>query len=309
MNFYNHSYLVFCALTAGVMIAAKIVIAFLRNRPNSKSAAEIALVAYRPWVVMAPLILVIIGLGHQVTTLSLMILSLCCAKEFAKATGLYRDWHFMTTIYLGIVGIYVAIWFDSFGIFNAMPIYAVSLIFLLPILLNNAQGMVQKAALSVICIVYMGWFLAHLAFLNKFSNGTAYLLYVVFGTELSDISAFVSGKIFGQRRYFSNISPNKTIEGSLGALAVTVLYSLAIRPLLPEMHFSLLMLSTVVIWAGGSIGDLVISFIKRDVGIKDMGNLIPGHGGLLDRFDSLIFVAPLYFHLLKFFTAYPGQFL
>jgi phosphatidate cytidylyltransferase len=107
--------------------------------------------------------------------------------------------------------------------------------------------------------------------------------------------------MFGRRKLRENISPNKTVGGSLGAVCVSLIVPWLL--LFSFEHFEPvhLILAGLVVGIGGQLGDLVISYIKRDIGIKDMGTVISGHGGILDRVDSLIFVAPIFFHFVRWF--------
>jgi phosphatidate cytidylyltransferase len=141
----------------------------------------------------------------------------------------------------------------------------------------------------------------HLAFLANATNAYGYLLYVLFATEINDVAAFTCGRLFGRRPFRSNISPKKTWEGALGALAVSMALPWAMRFSFPDFGPTQLVLTGLIVGVGGQLGDLAISVIKRDIGIKDMGEGIPGHGGVLDRIDSLIYVAPLFFHMAGYF--------
>jgi phosphatidate cytidylyltransferase len=114
------------------------------------------------------------------------------------------------------------------------------------------------------------------------------------------VAAFITGKLFGRHVLRSNISPKKTWEGSLGALAVSLALPWALWFTFPHFEVWDLLAVGLIVGVGGQIGDLAISVIKRDLGIKDMGAAIPGHGGILDRIDSLIYVAPLFFHYIRF---------
>ncbi|MEJ2132202.1 MAG: phosphatidate cytidylyltransferase, partial [Gammaproteobacteria bacterium] len=119
--------------------------------------------------------------------------------------------------------------------------------------------------------------------------------------EVNDVAAFTFGKLFGGRKLRENISPNKTVAGSLGAIGVSLLTPWALWFSLPQFDALHLILTGLIVGIGGQLGDLVISYIKRDIGIKDMGSAISGHGGILDRIDSMIFVAPLFFHMVRWF--------
>ncbi|GBG96506.1 phosphatidate cytidylyltransferase [Lactococcus termiticola] len=120
----------------------------------------------------------------------------------------------------------------------------------------------------------------------------------------TDIAAYFVGKYFGKNKLIPSVSPNKTIEGSIGGVAaavvVTILMFLFFKHDLPEIGFIKLIIFAIIFSVVGQIGDLVESAIKRHFGVKDSGKLLPGHGGILDRFDNLIFVFPI-MHLLGLF--------
>ena len=118
---------------------------------------------------------------------------------------------------------------------------------------------------------------------------------------MNDVAAFTCGRLFGRHKFRSEISPNKTWEGALGALAVSMALPWALRFSFPHFGPWQLILTGVIVGVGGQLGDLSISVIKRDLGVKDMGAVIPGHGGILDRVDSLIYTAPLFLHMADFY--------
>jgi phosphatidate cytidylyltransferase len=107
--------------------------------------------------------------------------------------------------------------------------------------------------------------------------------------------------LFGRHPLRSEISPKKTWEGALGALIVSMSLPWLLRFSLPEFGPVQLILAGLIVGIGGQLGDLSISVIKRDIGTKDMGASIPGHGGILDRIDSLIYVAPLFMHMAGYY--------
>ena len=156
-------------------------------------------------------------------------------------------------------------------------------------------------SLGIVGFIYIGWMFGHLGFLANAVNAYGYLLYVVFATELSDVAAFTFGRMFGRHPLRSEISPGKTWEGALGALAVSMVLPWLLRFSFPEFGTRELILTGLIVGIGGQLGDLSISVIKRDIGTKDMGALIPGHGGILDRIDSLIYVAPLFMHMAGYY--------
>lgn len=304
-------YLCFAAIIGGLLLAALVVL-FLVGRVARKNLSSVWR-TYRGWLVMAPLVLGVILLGREAVILGVALLAIFGFKEFARATGLYRDWWMTGAVYAAILALAACSLARDpstgehgwYGLFIVMPVYAVALIMLLPTLRNRARGQLQAASLAVVGFIYFGWMFGHLGFLANAQHAYGYLLYVVFATEINDVAAFTSGKLIGGPKLRSVISPNKTLGGSLGALAVSLALPWALRFALPHFGAVELVLTGLIVGLGGQAGDLAISFIKRDLGLKDMGALLPGHGGILDRIDSLIFVVPLFFHMVHWFHGLP----
>jgi phosphatidate cytidylyltransferase len=120
-------------------------------------------------------------------------------------------------------------------------------------------------------------------------------------TQFNDVLQYVWGKLIGKRPIIPKVSPNKTWEGFLGGVvSTTFIATFVTAPLLTPLSFYYGLIAGLIISVSGFIGDVVISSVKRDLEIKDSGYLIPGHGGILDRFDSLIFTAPLFFHYIYY---------
>ncbi len=264
---------------------------------------------YRGWLVMVPIVIGTIFLGRSATIIGITLLALFGFREFARATGLYADWLLTGTVYTGIalLGIVSHVIdprlndFGWYGMFMALPVYVIGAILLVPILRNRAKGQLQQVALAIVGFVYFGWMFSHLGFLANMPYAYGYLLYLVFAVEINDIAAFTFGKLFGRHKLREHISPNKTVEGTLGAVAVSMLLPWLLSFSFPHFDPLHLVLTGLIVGVGGQLGDLVISYIKRDIGIKDMGSIIRGHGGILDRVDSMIFVAPIFFHMVRWF--------
>ena len=267
---------------------------------------------YRSWLVMAPIGLAVVFMGRAPAIIGTTLLAIFGFKEFARASGLYRDWWMTGAVYAGIVTVGTASLLSQpqglepgpgwYGLFVAVPVYAIALILLVPILRNRTRGELQRMSLGIVGFVYIGWMFGHLGFLANAANAYGYLLYVVFATELNDIAAFTFGRLLGRHPLRSEISPKKTWEGALGALTVSMILPWLLRFSFPDFGPWQLILTGLIVGVGGQLGDLSISVIKRDIGTKDMGGLIPGHGGILDRIDSLIYVAPLFLHMANYYS-------
>jgi phosphatidate cytidylyltransferase len=210
-------------------------------------------------------------------------------------------------VYFGIVLLAIACHVEDprlgyegwYGLFMALPAYVIGAILLVPIFRNEAKGQLQRIALAIVGFMYFGWMFSHLGFLANAELAYGYILYLLFAVEINDVAAFTCGKLFGKRKLRENISPKKTMEGAIGAVIVSLLLAWALSFSFPHFAPWEIVVTGLIVGIGGQLGDLVISYIKRDIGIKDMGALIKGHGGILDRVDSMIFVAPIFFHVVR----------
>jgi phosphatidate cytidylyltransferase len=297
-------------IVVGVLAVAGLILSVLKWLLKKK--VDSIWTTYKSWLVMVPVILGFIFAGRVPTIVFFCLLSILGFKEFARATGLYRDWWMTGAVYAGIVAVGITSLIPQpqgdetgtgwYGLFVVLPVYVVALILLIPILRNQVAGQLQQLSLAILGFIYLGWMFGHLAFMTNATNAYGYLAYLLFATELNDVAAFTFGKMFGRHALRSNISPKKTWEGALGALAVSMVLPWLLRFSFPSFGTTELILTGLIVGIGGQFGDLAISVIKRDIGIKDMGAGIPGHGGILDRIDSLIYTAPLFFHMVHYFV-------
>jgi phosphatidate cytidylyltransferase len=305
LNEITRTYLIFAG---ALLLFAGTAIAILKW--GLKKNADHAWHSFRGWLFMIPLVVGSVLLGRTATIVFFGLVAVAGFTEFARATGLYRDWLITGLVYLGIAGVTLVTLISPpgdnahgwYGMFMALPVYVVAGILLMPILRDRTKGQLQLVALGLVGFIYIGWMFSHLAFLANGRNAAGNILFLLFAVPLCDVAAYTFGKIFGRHKIRPNISPNKTWEGSIGALAVGMALPWLFRFSLPEFRTRELLLAGLIVGVGSQLGDLSVSVIKRDIGIKDMGSLIEGHGGVLDRIDSLIYVAPLFFHMTRFFV-------
>ena len=303
----NPVFLRYLAITGALLLVSGLLLAVLRMIGRDVSSP---LATYRGWLVMIPIVLGTLLLGREATIVGVTLLAAFGFREFARATGLYEDWWLTGIVYLAIVALgAVTLMTDPrldqpgwYGFFMALPTFVIALILLVPVVRNRARGELQQVALAIFGFIYFGWMFMHLGFLANTANAYGYLLFLVFAVEINDVAAFTFGKMFGKRKLRDRISPNKTLAGSVGAIAVSLLLPWLLWFSFPHFSPALLILTGLIVGIGGQLGDLVVSYIKRDIGIKDMGTTIRGHGGILDRVDSMIFVAPIFFHMVRWFS-------
>lgn len=150
------------------------------------------------------------------------------------------------------------------------------------------------AAVSFFSTIYVG-LLIYLYLLSTLPNGWIWLIIMFFCTWSNDTGAYLVGRRLGRRRLAPELSPRKTVEGALGGL-VACMFAAWVVAFYTKLPLVLLLLLGLIIGVAAQAGDLVESAIKRQTGVKDSGRLIPGHGGILDRFDSMLFTAPLVYY-------------
>ena len=145
---------------------------------------------------------------------------------------------------------------------------------------------------ALLSLLYVG--IGFYYFIEARFAGLHYIFYALFIIWATDTGAYFFGRAFGKRKLWPEISPNKTIEGSVGGVISALIVAFIIQLFIDfEQSFTMLVIMTIAISIFGQMGDLVESAFKRHYGIKDSGKILPGHGGILDRFDSLLFILPL----------------
>ncbi|WP_239451581.1 phosphatidate cytidylyltransferase [Elioraea rosea] len=260
------------------------------------------------WCVLLPLMMGPVLLGREWVIGAVTLLGLACLREFDRATGLFREPLTAALVVLGILAVNFAALDHWYGFFVALWPLTVGVIGVGTIPLDRPAGYVQRTALGLLAYMLFGAGLAHLSFMANDPGYRPILLLLLMTAALSDVAAFTFGKVIGGPKLLPATSPNKSVSGALGALAVTTLLvagisrSIFAGTALGQPHWLLAL--GLVIGVAAQAGDLMLSSMKRDIGIKDMGTIIPGHGGVLDRFNSLLLVAPAAFHIIAYFVGF-----
>ncbi len=184
---------------------------------------------------------------------------------------------------------------------------ALMLIAILELFREGERFSVSHMAVTIFGVFYVGWLGAHFVYLRElplrvgteYSEGARYVLLPFFLGWTSDTAAYLGGRFFGKTRFLPRISPNKSLEGSASALIVAPFVAWAAKALFaPFLSMVDVIALGLISGVASQLGDLVESMIKREADVKDASNVIPGHGGLLDRFDSLLFAAPAVYYYL-----------
>ncbi|HAA24830.1 MAG TPA: phosphatidate cytidylyltransferase [Ruminiclostridium sp.] len=186
-------------------------------------------------------------------------------------------------------------------------IYIVVFYLMMQLIFNKRNFTLDDIAVTLLGIIYVPFLLSFVFLVRCMDNGFELVWIIFVGTFSTDIFAYFTGKLFGKKKLLPEVSPNKTVAGAIGGVVGSIVCTTAFGYFyvylyagikIPAYHYILIGLLCGVI---AQIGDWAASAIKRRVGIKDFGNIMPGHGGLLDRIDSLLFVAPAIYFYLQFF--------
>jgi phosphatidate cytidylyltransferase len=296
-------------IVVGLLVVATVVIALLSRRLSPQMMRELWLRMRSWWVMVALTILVVLTHYQWLTIACFALLSFVSLKEFYTLVHMrIADRRAILLTYLAILvqywWVYIE-WYEMFLIF--IPVYMFMIIpFRLVVSGETTRytTSVGKLHWGMMAFVYGLSYLAYLLVMDlrtPFEAGNRGLLfYIIFLAEFNDVLQYAFGKTLGRHKMTPHVSPNKTWEGFLGGLVCTSILAVLLRFLTP-MDAVHALFAGLLIATTGPIGGMVMSAIKRDVGVKDSGNLIPGHGGVLDRVDSLCFSAPIFFHFVGYF--------
>ncbi|MDB5378291.1 MAG: putative transrane phosphatidate cytidylyltransferase [Rubritepida sp.] len=262
----------------------------------------------RSWWVMVAVLGGAIWAGATTTILLFALLSFTALREFWTLTSARRgDQLALFLSFFVVLPIHYALlldeWYGLMSIF--IPVYAFLILPALSTLSGDAKEFLARSAKvqwGLMLCVYAVSHAPALLLLETSVDSRLLLVYLVVVVQLSDVFQYVWGKLIGKRRFSPNISPSKTLEGLIGGGLTAILIGVLLHGLTPFTPLQAAGVSAVIVTAG-FFGGFVLSAIKRDLGAKDWGYVIEGHGGVLDRIDSLTFAAPLFFHIVRYFWA------
>ena len=307
--FQKHELLIVVAVIFGLLIFATLLFLIVgKINPNAK--LDELKSRTKSWWIMAVVFIAATLVNTRISYISLAFLSFAAFRELYSLMGFRESdrraifWAFLSIpiqYYLAYIG-----WYGAFIIF--IPVIMFLLLPLRFVLKGETKGIIKSIASLQWILMLTVFGISHLAYLlslpeipNFNSGGRGLLLFVVFLTEINDVMQFTWGKLLGKHKIIPKISPNKTWEGFIGGMISTTVIGYFLGFLTPLTSYPLVFVSFMIAFSG-FVGDIVMSSIKRDIGVKDTGTLIPGHGGILDRIDSLVYTAPVFFHLVYYWA-------
>lgn len=258
----------------------------------------VAWASIKSWLIFAPLMFGLMGLHQPLPTIVLTLLALFGAKVFFQIMGMFHKSFFVYICYLGIIGLGVASYFDHLGIYNIMPMLVLGASCLVPLIQRDYKNMIQYISLTLLGFIFLGWSFLHLGLILNFENGIYQFMYLIILTEFCDNTNLSISRYFRGSRILSEISSRRTYASTAYSMALTILLAYAMRHLLPDRSDKYWLAAGILASFGGVIGDLVMSVVRKDAGVKIVGPFILGRGDFLQRMDRLIFVAPIYYFVM-----------
>lgn len=266
----------------------------------------------RSWWVIVAVLAVALLLDRTLSLVFFGFVSFLALKEYLSLIPTRRsDRRVLFWAYLTIPLQYTWIgmnWYGMFVIF--IPVYAFLFLPMRMVLIGETRDFLHAAGTLHWGLMTMVFSISHVAALlalpagvGTAAGGAGLVLYLIVLTESNDVAQYLWGKLFGRHKIIPKVSPNKTWAGFLGGVATTTLLAVGLAPWLTPFATPHALVAGGLIAVAGFVGDVVVSALKRDIGVKDAGSIIPGHGGILDRIDSLTYTAPLFFHFVRYLYA------
>jgi len=291
-----------------ILAIASAAVQWLRWRQPEIQRNELVL-RIRSWWMIVTIFTVAMVMSRNLSVAFFAFVSFLALKEYFSIVAIRRaDRRVLFWAYLAIPLQYYWVaqaWYGMFIIF--IPVYVFLLLPMRMVIIGETREFLRAAGTLHWGVMTLVFGISHIAYLlvlpdekNSGAGGAGLVLFLVVLTEFNDVAQYVWGNMCGRNKIIPKVSPNKTWEGFLGGVATTTLLSVLLSVWLTPLQLDTAVWAGLLISAAGFVGDVTISALKRDIGIKDSGSMLPGHGGILDRVDSLTYTAPLFFHFVYY---------
>lgn len=295
------------ALVLALLLVASAIVLLLKRAVPGRDWRELEARTHAWWA-MAAVFLGALAVHPLLSLVFFGLLSFWALKEYVTLLATRpADHKALFFAFLAVPAQYYWVSLDWYGMFVLfVPVYMFLLLPILLVLAAETKGFVASVSQLQWGLMAFVFGLSHMAYTLRLTpapgldfDGRALLLYLVFLVEISDVLQYVWGKLLGRHKIIPSVSPNKTWEGFLGGVVCVTALAVPLRFLTPFGPWEAARVGFLVAVAG-FCGGAVMSAVKRDFGVKDFGSAIPGHGGMIDRVDSLCFAAPVFFHYVRF---------
>ncbi len=299
---------VFAAIFAFLLLASAVGTVLAWRTPASATIGNLN-ARIRAWWVMVLLLALAFWLGATATLLLFALLSLLVLREFITLTPTRAGDHLPLVMAFYVLipvqyGLIFIGWYGLFAVF--IPVYAFLVLPMLAVLAGDTTDFLERTTkiqwgvmLAIYCISYAPALLM-LEWPARPGQGALLLLFLLLVVQISDVMQYIAGKLFGRHRLAPRVSPSKTVEGLLGGGLAAVAIGTALWWITPFTPAQAAWMSALIV-ISGVVGGLSLSAVKRSLGAKDWGQWIEGHGGALDRLDSVSFAAPVFFHVTRYY--------
>jgi len=292
----------------GLLVVASLLTRLLQVLKPQKDFTEVR-VRVRTWWLMAGLFVIALALNNTGALIFFAFVSFLALKEYLSLIATRRaDRRVLFWAYLAIPLQYYWIAIGWYGMFIAfIPVFMFLCLPMRMVTIGETSGYLNAIGsihwglmTTVFCFSHIAYLLALPNSGNPVGGGAGLVFFVVFLTQFNDVAQFCWGKTFGRHKVLPTVSPNKTYEGLLGGIATTIGLSYLLAPYLTPLTRDESLAAGLMLGLGGFMGDAAIAAFKRDLGIKDSGSILPGHGGIMDRINSLMYTGPLFFHFVHY---------
>jgi phosphatidate cytidylyltransferase len=294
-----------------VLVIASTIGYVLSRRANSEQSQKVIgnlNARIKAWWIMIFVLAGALAGGPKVVIVLFALISFAALREFLTLTPTRKADHFalLASFFIVLPSQYGLIWTAWYGVFTIfIPVYVFLLLPAFTIISNDAtRNFLERTAETQWGLMICVYCISHVPALQMLSipnyDPAMLIVYVILVVQSSDVLQYVWGKLAGKHKIAPEVSPSKTVEGFVGGVLSATAFGTALWWMTPFQPWQAALFSFLITMTG-FLGGLVMSAIKRDRGVKDWGHLIEGHGGMLDRLDSVCFAAPIFFHLTRFF--------
>lgn len=254
----------------------------------------------KSWLIVAPILFFTFGFPQPIPLIVLTIFSIFGAKAFFQIIGMFHKSWFVLITYLGIYLLTLTIYFNKPDFYNILPVIVLALSCFVPIFKNSYDKMIQYISLTLLGFIFLGWSFLHLGLIFQLPSGVYQVMYLIILTEFCDNTNIALSRSISGNKFLSRINNKRSWGSTIIAIIITLFVAGAMRQLLPDRSEKYWLAAGLISAFGGVFGDLVMTVIRRDAGVKVVGPFILGRGDFLHRMDRLVFVAPIYYYIMKF---------
>lgn len=292
-----------------ILIIASLIVFIIAKRNPAKDYRELVL-KMKTWWLIIVFFSVMVFFTTNIAIACIAFISFLALKEYFSLIPIRKtDRRVLFWAYIAVPIQYYIIatgWYQLFIIF--IPVYVFLFLPFRMVMIGETKDFLASVSRIQWGLMITVFSIGHIACLlkldpskNPAGNRAGLIIFIVALTQINDVAQYCWGKALGKSKIVPKVSPNKTWIGFLGGLGTTTILSVLIAPYLTPITFLSSIFIGALIGASGFVGDVSISALKRDIGVKDSGTILPGHGGMLDRLDSLSYTAPIFFHFVDYF--------